>query len=195
MSWKIILLRTLFFVICIVAALSSCHGRKKALDSGHTAKVNGNTTKHKTNTLPQKSITNAEWYTVLGVTAEERKKNKLYHFINEWYGVPYKYGGCQKSGVDCSCFANLLYEQVYEKKISRMSAEIFKAANKISMEDVKEGDLLFFKINGNTISHIGVYLSKSYFIHSSTTSGVMISSVEEAYYKKFFYCAGRLKAA
>jgi len=195
MSWKVILLRTLFILTCLVAALGSCKSKKNSVVSNGSGQKNQGKNPTTKTAAPQKTITHTEWYTVLGVTNEERKKNKLYHFINDWYGVPYKYGGCQKTGVDCSCFANILYEEVYEKKISRMSLEIFKAADKISMDDVKEGDLLFFKISGNTISHIGVYLTKNYFIHSSTSKGVMLSSVEEAYYKKFLYCAGRLKSA
>lgn len=129
----------------------------------------------------------------IGIKEQDIDKNKLYAFINEWYGTPYKYGGCQKSGVDCSCFANLLYEQVYGKKIARSAAEIFKSCDEIGLEDVREGDMVFFKIGGKSISHVGVYIRKNYFIHSSTSEGVVLNSIEEAYYKKYFFCAGKMK--
>ena len=61
------------------------------------------------------------------------------------------------------------------------------------MEKIKQGDLLFFKTNGNSISHVGVYLKNNKFVHASTSKGVMINDLEETYYKKYFYSAGRLK--
>src|SRR5688500_8483644 len=44
----------------------------------------------------------------LGLTSKQVKHSKLYSFCDEWYGVPYRYGGCRKSGIDCSCFVNML---------------------------------------------------------------------------------------
>ena len=55
-----------------------------------------------------------------------------------------------------------------------------------------EGDLLFFKIKKNQISHIGIYLFNGYFIHSSVSKGVIISNLEEDYYKRHFYSGGRI---
>src|ERR1700741_1728919 len=55
----------------------------------------------------------------LGLSNKEIKNNKLYVFVNDWYGVPYKYGGCLKTGIDCSCFTDNLFQQVYGKKIGR----------------------------------------------------------------------------
>lgn len=129
----------------------------------------------------------------LKVSEKEMRSNKLYHFSEEWYGVPYRYGGCDKRGVDCSCFANLLYENVYSKTLSRSANEIFKSCNQLSLGELQQGDLLFFKIGGNTISHVAVFLKDSYFIHSSTSKGVIVNSLEEAYYKKYFFCAGKLR--
>lgn len=129
----------------------------------------------------------------LGLTKEQIKKSTLYSFILDWYGVPYQYGGCQKSGVDCSCFTNILYDEVYHKKIPRSSGDLYAKCYKIAPEDAKEGDLFFFKINGTSISHVGVFLKKNYFVHSSTSKGVIVNSIEEAYYKKYFFCAGKIK--
>lgn len=131
----------------------------------------------------------------LGVNQKQIKDSKLYTFIDEWYSVPYKYAGCQKSGVDCSCFANILYDQVYGKKIARSAGEMFKACDEIDIDHAKMGDLVFFKIGGNSISHVGVFLKSKLFVHSSTSKGVIINSLEEAYYKKYFFCAGRVKNA
>lgn len=144
----------------------------------------------------QKKRTNngsEEFQQKLGIGQKQIKENKLYSFIDEWYGVPYKYAGCQKSGVDCSCFTTILYEEVYNKKIARTAAEMFIACDKIEMKDAQIGDLVFFKIGGKTISHVGVLVKNRYFIHSSTSRGVILNSLEEAYYKTYFFCAGRVK--
>lgn len=129
----------------------------------------------------------------LGVSEKELKNNKLFLFINDWYGVPYKYGGCQKTGVDCSCFTNLLYEKVYNKKTARSADQIYNACEKILPDELREGDLIFFKINSSMVSHVGVYIRNKLFVHSSTSKGVIINSMDEAYYKKYFHSGGRFK--
>ncbi|MDO8999183.1 MAG: C40 family peptidase [Bacteroidota bacterium] len=129
----------------------------------------------------------------MGLTNKEIKDNKLYSFINDWYGTPYKYGGCEKSGVDCSCFTINLFEKVYNKKMPRTASEIYKETEKIKIEKAQEGDLIFFKINSKSITHVGVYLRDNKFVHASTTRGVLVNSLTETYYQKYFYAAGKLK--
>lgn len=129
----------------------------------------------------------------LGLSGKQINDNKLYAFISDWYGAPYKYGGCQKVGVDCSCFTSILYENVYGRELSRTAGEMFESCEKIAREQARQGDLFFFKINGNRVSHVGVYVGSNYFVHSSSSNGVVLSSIEEAYYKKYFFCAGRIK--
>jgi murein DD-endopeptidase / murein LD-carboxypeptidase len=129
----------------------------------------------------------------LGLTEKQVKQSRLYTFIDEWYGAPYRYGGCRKSGIDCSCFVNTLYDQVYGKKVGRSSNEIFNQCKMLSIREAREGDLVFFKINSKTVSHVGIFITNKLFIHASTSRGVILNNLDEAYYKKFFFCAGRLQ--
>jgi murein DD-endopeptidase / murein LD-carboxypeptidase len=129
----------------------------------------------------------------LGVSNKEVKNSKLYSFVNDWYGAPYKYGGCKKTGVDCSCFTAHLVETVYGVKTGRTAGEIHKQCEKISTSKLRQGDLVFFIINGKNVSHVGIYLKNDKFVHASTSKGVIISDMNEAYYKKYFHSAGRLK--
>lgn len=129
----------------------------------------------------------------MGLSKKDLRQNKLYAFVDEWYGVPYKYGGCKKTGVDCSCFTNILYEEVYRKSITGTAAELYRFCEKISLEKAREGDLLFFKIAVPYVSHVGVMLRNKHFVHASTSKGVMVSRIDEAYYKKYFHSAGRPK--
>ncbi|MBS1651609.1 MAG: C40 family peptidase [Bacteroidetes bacterium] len=170
----------LVFVLFAIIA-SSCRHHKHVQKT--TSKVNNETVKpSEQNQLTLK----------LNINEHEIKKSKLYSFIDAWYGVPYKYGGCQKTGVDCSCFTQNLFKEVYTKNIARTAGDVYKQCKKIKGDSYEEGDLLFFKTDGKTISHVGVYLKNGKFVHSSTSKGVMISDLNENYYKKCFYAAGKL---
>ena len=130
---------------------------------------------------------------ILGVPEKEIENIKLFNFIDEWYGTPYKYGGKTKAGVDCSNFATLLMKNVYAKTVSPPCTKLFDMSVALSKNDLKEGDLVFFKIDGNKISHVGVYLTNDKFVHASTKKGVVISSLNDDYYKKYYYKGGRIK--
>jgi lipoprotein Spr len=129
----------------------------------------------------------------LGVSESDIKNEKLYQFINDWYGVPYKYAGKDKNGIDCSGLASTLYLQVYKKTISSHTKALVGETKKINESDLKEGDLVFFNTNDRSISHVGVYLQNNKFVHASTKKGVMISDMNEPYFKKSYVSSGRLK--
>jgi cell wall-associated NlpC family hydrolase len=158
----------------------SCHSHRKNTDTGEKKTAHVSSAKIKTIAA------------VLGVSEKEVRDKKLYEFVSEWYGVPYKYGGCSKSGTDCSCLTINLYSTVYKKQLPRSADDMAKACSKVKESKAEEGDMVFFKINSKTVSHVGVVLKNNKFIHASTSKGVLISDLNEAYYKKFFYCFGRL---
>jgi lipoprotein Spr len=129
----------------------------------------------------------------LGVDEDRITNTRLYAFIDDWYGTPYKYGGKSKKGIDCSNFTATLYKEAYNKMISGSSASLYEQCKVVSTRDLEEGDLVFFKIEKDEVSHIGVYLQNNKFVHATTKKGVMIDDLDEAYYKKYFYKAGRIK--
>ncbi|MDF2448271.1 MAG: hypothetical protein K0R26_775 [Bacteroidota bacterium] len=129
----------------------------------------------------------------LGVSESAIQNEKLYQFIHDWYGVSYKYGGKDKSGIDCSGLTSVLYANVYKKTISCSTKALVNEVKKIKPSDLKEGDLLFFETNGRSISHVGVYLQNDKFVHASTKKGVMISDLNEPYFKKTYVTSGRVK--
>lgn len=116
---------------------------------------------------------------------------KLYDFIYDWIGKPYRFGGESKRGIDCSAFARELYSRVMGQYLPRNSRQQFKYVKSINKEELQTGDLVFFKIKTRDISHVGVYLSDNKFIQSSK-SGVNVASLEHPYWKKYYYKAGRL---
>ena len=116
----------------------------------------------------------------------------LYDTISTWLGTPYQYAGNCEKGVDCSGFVTVLFNRVYGKKIgARNSAEIYEKLTHVKKDDIKEGDLVFFKTSRRRISHVGLYLGNNKFVHASTSNGVIISNLDETYYKNRYAGAGR----
>ena len=132
---------------------------------------------------------------VMPFIAEQNKKRKdnLIKEIDSWLGVPYKYGGKDKSGTDCSGMVFSIYNNVYGFSLNRSSYDIIQNVIKVPIEEAKFGDLVFFKIYKNRVSHVGIYLGDKKFIHASTQLGVRIDSLEMPYYRDRFYMAGRIK--
>lgn len=118
----------------------------------------------------------------------------LYAEASVWLGVPYRYAGLTRKGIDCSGLVNRIYRNVYSKNVSRSTSDLEKQCKKISKSNLKGGDLVFFATSGNKnrISHVGIYLKDGYFVHASTSRGVIVSHLEENYYKKTWKKGGRL---
>lgn len=141
----------------------------------------------KTNTLQ------ARFAAMMNVVPQSITNLSLYKFIDEWYGVRYRLGGNDKSGIDCSAFVQRVYSQVFGLNLLRTAFEQFNTSKLIwSATHLQEGDLVFFRINSSRISHVGVYLMNNFFVHASSSKGVMISSLDEHYWQQYFSCAGRM---
>lgn len=103
-------------------------------------------------------------------------------------------GGNSTKGVDCSGFVIQIYSNVYENPFqNRRARDLFLETNTVKKNDLIEGDLVFFKIRSKQIDHVGIYLSDGNFVHVSSSRGVMISNLNEAYFKKYFFSGGRKK--
>jgi len=128
---------------------------------------------------------------IMGVALSATSNMKLFHFVYDWIGTPYRFGGSSKKGIDCSAFTKELYSEVFNLDIKRNSRDIFSMVSPVGKDELKEGDLVFFKIHSRRISHIGIYLGNNRFAHASS-KGVAISSLDDAYYSRYFYKGGRL---
>lgn len=130
----------------------------------------------------------------LGIDIEMNDNHALYVESANWLGVPYRSGGSNKKGVDCSGLSSSIYKKVYHKKLERNSEEQRKKnCRKISKGKLREGDLVFFH-NGRKkkrATHVGIYLKNGKFIHASTSRGVIVSHLKETYWDKHWLSGGR----
>jgi len=178
LMWAI---RVLLLILLISQA--SCSRNKKATRKKSSYKTE--------RTSSRSEALKLKYARSLGVNAKDITNISLYQFIDDWYGVPYKYGGTSKSGADCSGFIGQLYSNVYHKSLPRTTSEIDKASSRVSKSSLREGDLVFFDINKKKSSHIGVYLQNDKFVHASSSKGVIISDLSNPYYQKTFSKGGR----
>ena len=117
----------------------------------------------------------------------------LYDFIADWHGTPYWYGGCTKRGTDCAGFVQALYRGVFGKEIPRDGHSQAMVCEPVAKEELQEGDMVFFSYNSRYIGHVGVYLGEGRFAHSASRVGVIVSHLDEAFWKRYFKTGGRLK--
>lgn len=118
------------------------------------------------------------------------KSKQLYRFITDWTGVRYRFGGLDKSGIDCSGFAFLLEKEIYGITLPRISRDQANAVRRKDIDNLKEGDLVFFSFGGNDVDHVGVYLNNGFFVHASTTRGVIVDDLTLPAYQRVLVKSG-----
>lgn len=114
----------------------------------------------------------------------------------QFLGVRYRGGGTTTAGMDCSGMVTAVFD-IFDLKLPRSSHEMATVGEKIDEKEAKKGDLIFFKTSRRGISHVGIITevtddNEIKFIHSSTSQGVVISSMNEPYYKKTFVQINRV---
>jgi lipoprotein Spr len=125
-------------------------------------------------------------------TVEKMTNIPLLATIDKWWGTKYCMGGSTDNCIDCSAFTQILLRDVWSVNLPRTSQEQYSFAEKIELEDIREGDLVFFNTSGRDISHVGVYLLNNKFVHAATSGGVMISDLNDKYWQPKFRGAGRV---
>src|SRR5690554_738006 len=124
------------------------------------------------------------------------KKLEIIEYAKSFQGTRYKFGGTTSDGMDCS---GLICTAFQKEAIAlpRISRDMATEGSPISLNQVEPGDLVFFKTdNKRVINHVGLVVETEKgaikFIHSTTQLGVIISSLEENYWKRAFVEARRI---
>jgi cell wall-associated NlpC family hydrolase len=130
-------------------------------------------------------------------TSSNENVNNAVDYAKTFKGVRYKYGGTTKKGIDCS---GLVYTAFKKENINlpRTTKDLSKTGKWIDVNDVQEGDLLFFatKKNSRSVNHVGIVTTSRTgyveFIHASSSKGVMISNLAERYWYLSYVQARRI---
>ena len=131
----------------------------------------------------------------LDIKLDRHENKKLYKELRRWLGTPYVYAAhtCGE-GTDCSGMVMEVYLTVYGIKVHRNSAKMLEQnCRVIDLEDLREGDLVFFCTNGDgRVSHVGIYLKDYKFVHASSSRGVAVDDLRQNYYATHFHAAARV---
>ncbi len=131
---------------------------------------------------------------LVSVSPKDITNYPLYRFIDDWYGTEYKWGGSDNTGIDCSAFSQKCYSEVFGIDLLRTTREQRRNSERVKhSEDAVEGDLIFFRIHRFRISHVGVYLTNGFFVHASSSQGVVISNLNDRYWRRRYAGCGRIE--
>ena len=124
-------------------------------------------------------------------------ERKLVAEAYSWLGTRYRYGGEDRSGVDCSGLTMQVYKSAWGIKLPRTSSEQQRICHKINKDRLQVGDLVFFATSSDKskVSHVGIYIGDGRMIHSSASRGVIISGINENYFVKCYHSSGYVDRA
>lgn len=111
--------------------------------------------------------------------------------LSEWKGVPYRYGGLSKKGVDCSGFIHLTFAEEFGIRLPRTTQTQSLKGVVVEQSELLPGDLIFFN-TGFKQQHIGIYVGKKQFIHASSSRGVMLSRLDNPYWQDAYWHSRRI---
>lgn len=182
MKCKRSVFRGILLLVLASIAVTSCKSKKMLTDS---SKARGKEIK---GSLKER------YAALLDVPEREIKNERLYRFIDDWMGVPYRGAGMDKSGVDCSGFTVVLQKEIFNRSVPRIARTMAENVKRKYEEELEEGDLVFFDFGGQKFSHVGVYLKNNRFVHASTSKGVIVSNLKDGWYYKYFSRCGSVRA-
>jgi probable lipoprotein NlpC len=130
----------------------------------------------------------------LGGISAATARSRLLAAAEAYLGTPYRYGGVDSRGLDCSGLVFLSFRDALHASVPRTTSSLYSWSEKIPSNEMKTGDLVFFVTEGASVSHVGIYAGNGRFIHAASAgpkTGVMYSRLDESYWKRTFTGAGR----
>ena len=174
-------------IICLLLlpALSSCHSSRHAVDDRDDIYAGGRpggSSNHGSSSGRQDE----------SVAEGDGLRRALCDYAKKFVGVPYRYGGNDRNGLDCSGLVCRVYLDVARFKLPRNSAEQGEFCRQIHRSKLRAGDLLFFSGKGR-VNHVGIYIGNGKMVHASSSRGVIISSIDDDYWGPRLHHCGRVR--
>jgi cell wall-associated NlpC family hydrolase len=128
------------------------------------------------------------------VIQEDTALNDLAFYALSLAGTPYRYGGnSPETGFDCSGFVRHVFHSTLGIELPRSSREINELGEKITANELRPGDLVFYNTLRRAFSHVGIYLGEGRFVHSpSSGGGIRVEDMNQGYWQKRFNGARRI---
>ena len=148
------------------------------------------------------SIRSAPRYTADSTVERELKERRrasprrLARVVEGYLGIPYKWGGTTRAGMDCSAFARAIFRQTYGIELPRTVKQMYGIGRIVNQrQDLKPGDLVFFRdvFSRQGVSHVGIYLGKERFVHAGVSTGGTITSLDHPYFYRRYVGARRVE--
>ncbi|HTN34976.1 MAG TPA: NlpC/P60 family protein [Marinobacter sp.] len=162
------LLKQLPTLVLLALALSGCASTQSLQNTGSTG------------------------YSPVDTSQFSEKTQQLWQVYERYQGAPYEYGGTSAQGFDCSGFITTAYREGLGRQLPRTTSQMLKYGEVIPPNELKPGDLVFFRIRGKE-QHAGIYMGDDRFIHASTSVGVTDSKLNGYYWKDRFTQARRFE--
>ncbi|MGN1402095.1 MAG: C40 family peptidase [Bacillus sp. (in: firmicutes)] len=123
--------------------------------------------------------------------ASANHRTKAANTAQKHVGVKYKWGGTTVKGFDCSGLVQYSFRNA-GKSLPRTAALMYTKGSAVSKSKLQKGDLVFFKTNGSKVSHVGIFVGNNKFVHSSSSKGVTVTSMNNSYWKTKYVGAKRI---
>lgn len=168
-------------IIALALCIGSCHSRKSAVVAkpGYSQ------------SLKPSQIASTSYSRLPDATM------RLMAEADKWLGTPYRYGGTARGkGADCSGFVTQVFSDALAIKLPRNSARQQQWCSVLrgGRSEMVPGDLVFFSSGKRGgVNHVGLYVGDGKMIHSSSSKGVIVSSLDEAYYNRTYHSTGRVE--
>jgi len=117
-------------------------------------------------------------------------RDDLVRQYRSWQGTPYRLGGMDRSGVDCSGLVYRVFDDLYALRLPRTTEAQLAFGMPVDRDQLQIADLVFFKTSWK-VRHVGIYLGNGEFLHASTSRGVMISSLDNPYWQRHYLASRR----
>jgi cell wall-associated NlpC family hydrolase len=110
-------------------------------------------------------------------------------------GVPYRFGGADPGGFDCSGLVQYVFAQ-YGIFVPRVVEQQWELGDKVKPREIKPGDLLFFSTKGPGASHVAIALDSERFVHAPNSTGVVrVEALSSSYWGAHYLGARRISKA
>lgn len=110
---------------------------------------------------------------------------------DRWAGAPYRLGGTDARGIDCSALVQSIYRQAFDMDVPRTTERQVLIGEAVPRQELVTGDLVFFRPTRQT-RHVGIYLGDGEFLHASRSIGVAVSSLADPYWSARYWTTRRV---